>query len=170
VANHRDRSPAVVGAGWDVTATGADPASSQLLESRARGDVEVARVFGIVPAELLLVAVDGSSVTYQNIAGMLDTLVRVTVAPAYLAPIEEALGDLLPRTQVVRFSLTELERLAEAERIPAEVAAIDAGIYTLPEVRASRGLPTSSSPQIPPALLPSRPSSAPIRASEVPAQ
>lgn len=154
VANHRDRSPAVLQQGWDFSMAGADPQTSQLLESRNRGDVEVARVLGIVPAELLLVALAGSSMTYQNVAQMLDTFVRVTVGPKYLALIEESFGDLLPRSQAVRFSTSELFRLAEAERITTEATAIAAGIYTLPEVRRNHGLPPTSAPAIPPALQP----------------
>lgn len=156
VANHRDHSPGVLPGGWDIASTGIDPERSQLLELRMRGDVEVARLFGIVPAELLLVYVSGSSLTYQNVAAMLDTFVRVTVQPQYLSPIEEALSDLVPRTQVVRFSFDELFRLAEPDRIGTEAAAIAAGIYTLPEVRASHGRPVVpiDPPTVPPALLP----------------
>jgi HK97 family phage portal protein len=156
VANHRDHSPAVVPQGWDVASLGADPASSQLLESRSRGDLEVGRMFGIVPAELLLVELASSTLTYQNVEQMLDTLVRVTLQPVYLSPIEESLSDLLPRTQVVRFSFDELRRLAEPEAITTYAAAIGAGIYDLPEVRRKLGQPVTSNPQIPPALQPTR--------------
>ena len=156
IENHRDHSPAVLGAGWDLHETGVDPAKSQLLETRARGDQEVARMFGIVPAELLLVTLTSSSLTYQNVAAMLDTLVRVTLQPTYLSPIEEGLSDLLPRTQVVRFSFDELRRLAEPEAVQTYAAAIAAGIYDVPEVRARLGKPARSDPQIPPALQPTR--------------
>lgn len=154
MATHQDRSPAVLQNGWDVTTTGANPETSQLLESRSRGDVEVARVLGIVPAELLLITLASSSLTYQNVAQMLDTFVRVTVGPKYLALIEESFGDLLPRSQAVRFSTSELFRLAESERIATEATAIAAGIYTLPEVRRGHGLPAGNAPAIPPALQP----------------
>jgi HK97 family phage portal protein len=156
VANHRDHSPGVLGAGWDLSATGTDPSSSQLLESRGRGDQDVARMFGIVPAELLLVSLNSSSLTYQNVAAMLDTLVRVTLQPAYLSPIEEGLSDLLPRTQVIRFSFDELRRLAEPEAVATYAAAIAAGIYDVPEVRAKLGQPPTSNPQIPPSLKPTQ--------------
>lgn len=156
IENHKDHSPAVLGAGWDLDKTGADPTSSQLLESRSRGDTEVARIFGIVPPELLLLALTGSSLTYQNVSAMLDTLVRVTVQPLYLSPIEESLSDLLPRTQVVRFSVDELRRLAEPDAINTYKTAIEAGIYDLPEIRRKLGQPPTSNPQIPPALRPTR--------------
>jgi hypothetical protein len=113
-------------------------------------------MFGIVPAELLLVALAGSSLTYQNVVGMLDTLVRVTLQPTYLSPIEEGLSDLLPRTQVVRFSFDELRRLAEPDAIATYAAALSAGIYDVPEIRRRLGQPATSNPQIPPALQPTR--------------
>ena len=93
----------MVGAGWDVQEMSGNPESSQLLETRRNGVLEVARIFGIVPADLLLVELNGSSLTYQNIAGMLDTFMRVTGQPEYLAPIEAGLSDLVPSTQAVRF-------------------------------------------------------------------
>jgi len=154
IENHRDHSPAVLPQGWEFDESTGNPESSQLLETRRAGVLEVARIWGIVPAELLLAELGGSSLTYQNIAGMLDTFMRVTGQPEYVSPIEAGLSDLVPSTQVVRFDLGELFRLAEADRVPLEVAAISAGIYTLEEVRRSRGLPLESAPRIPPELAP----------------
>lgn len=154
VENHRDHSPGVLSQGWDIHETGGNPESSQLLETRRAGVLEVARMFGVVPAELLLAELGGSSLTYQNVAGMLDTFVRVTVQPEYLSPIEAAMSDLVPQTQAVRFDLGELFRLAEAQRITVEAQAIAAGIYTLEEVRREHGLPLESTPRIPPELAP----------------
>jgi phage portal protein BeeE len=149
----------ILPAGWDLHETGGNPDSAQLLETRRNGVLETARIFGIVPAELLLAELGGSSLTYQNIAGMLDTFMRVTGQPEYLSPIEEGLSDLLPRTQAVRFSLTELFRLSEPELIDTAVKALGAGIYTLPEVRRSLGRAPASNadPGIPPALRPTPP-------------
>jgi len=128
IENHRIRSPGVLPQGWDLHETGGDPETSQLLETRRAGVLEAARIFGIVPAELLLVELSGSSLTYQNIAGMLDTFMRVTGQPEYLSPIEAALSDLLPATQTVRFDLGELFRLSESDRVTTEAAALAAGI------------------------------------------
>jgi hypothetical protein len=159
VANHAVRSPGILPAGWDLHETGGNPDSAQLLETRRNGVLETARIFGIVPAELLVAELGGSSLIYQNVAGMLDTFMRVTGQPEYLAPIEEGLSDLLPRTQAVRFSLTELFRLSEPELIDTAVKALGAGIYTLPEVRRSLGRAPASNadPGIPPALMPTPP-------------
>lgn len=156
VQNHTDHSPGVVGQGWDVQEVGGNPESSQLLETRRAGVLEVARIWGIVPAELLLAELGGSSLTYQNIERMLRTFMKVTGQPEYLDPIEAGMSDLVPDTQAVRFDLGELYRLDESERVTTEAAAIAAGIYTLPEVRRGRGLPPGNSPRIPAELAPTR--------------
>jgi len=159
IANHRDNSPGILPAGWDLHETGGNPDAAQLLETRRNGVLEVARIWGIVPAELLLAELGGSSLTYQNIAGMLDTFMRVTGQPEYLSPIEEGLSDLLPRTQAVRFSLAELFRLAEPDYIASAVQAIGAGILSVPEVRRGLGRTPvpEANPPIPPALMPTPP-------------
>jgi HK97 family phage portal protein len=167
LANRSAHEPAVLGNGWDLTATGGDPSTAQLLETRRNGVLECARIWGIVPAELLLAELGGTSLTYQNIAQMLDTFMRVTGQPEYLSPIEAGLSDLVPSTQAIRFDTSELFRLAEAERIHVGAEAITSGIYTLPEVRRSFGLPVESAPAIPPSLASTPP--APAIPAEVPA-
>ena len=62
------------------------------------------------------------------------TLVRVTVQPVYLAPIEEGLSDLLPGTQAVRFNTSELERLGTAARWNAYATGLAAGFVTTDQV------------------------------------
>jgi hypothetical protein len=71
---------------------------------------------GIVPAELLLVSVSGSSLTYQNVAAMPTRSSRDAATASSVGDRGGSL-DLLPRTQVVRFSFDELRRLAEPEAI-----------------------------------------------------
>lgn len=134
IERHRDHSPAVLPKGWDLHETAGDPSSSQLLETRKYGSLEVARGLGIFPAELLLAELGGSSLTYQNIADALMTLCRVTLQPVYLAPIEEGLSDLLPGTQAVRFNVSELERLGTAGRWSSYAVGLGAGFITPEQV------------------------------------
>lgn len=154
IENHRDHSPAVLPKGWDLTEPGADPGSSQLLETRKWGALEVARGLGIFPPELLLAEVGGSSLTYQNIAEALMTFLRVTVQPLYLAPTEESLSDLLPGTQTARFSTAEIERLNTAARWTAYETGLRAGFLTNEQIDRWEGWQRDAAPDIPPALAP----------------
>jgi HK97 family phage portal protein len=154
VENHRDHSPAVLPKGWDLSETGTDPESSQLLESRKYGDLQVARALGIFPAELLLAELGGSSLTYQNVAEALMTLARVTLQPVYIAPIEEALSDLLPGTQAVRLNTSELERLGTAGRWNAYAAGLGAGFITPEQVDRWEGWQRDAPLPIPPPFAP----------------
>ena len=154
IENHRDHSPAVLPKGWDYTATSSTPENSQLLETRKWGTQEVARAFGIFPAELLLAEIGGSSLTYQNVAEALSTFVRVTVQPIYLNAIEEALSDLVPGTQTVRFNLAELERLGTAARWNAYEVGLRAGFVQQEQVDRWEGWDRSAPAPIPPAYAP----------------
>ena len=154
IENHRDHSPAVLPKGWDLKESGADPSASQLLETRAYGAREVARGLGIFPAELLLIESAGSSLTYQNVADALMTLCRVTLQPVYLAPIEEALSDLVPATQAVRFSTTELERLGTIQRYAAYATGLGAGFLTTEQVDRWEGWDRAAPLPVPPSSAP----------------
>jgi len=154
IENHRDHSPAVLPKGWDLSQPGANPGSSQLLETRKHGALEVARGLGIFPPELLLAEVGGSSLTYQNISEALMTFLRVTVQPLYLAPVEEALSDLLPGTQSARFSTAEIERLNTAARWTAYETGLRAGFLSTAQIDRWEGWQRDVEPDIPPALAP----------------
>ena len=127
---------------------------SQLLETRAYGAREVARGLGIFPAELLLVESAGSSLTYQNVADALMTLCRVTLQPVYLAPIEEALSDLVPGTQAVRFSTSELERLGTIQRYAAYATGLGSGFLTTEQVDRWEGWDRAAPLPVPPSSAP----------------
>jgi len=154
IENHRDHSPAVLPKGWDLKEPGAAPEASQLLETRKWGALEVARGLGIFPPELLLAEVGGSSLTYQNIAEALMTFLRVTVQPLYLAPVEEALSDLLPGTQSARFSTAEIERLNTAARWTAYETGLRAGFLSTDQIDRWEGWQRDTPPDIPAALAP----------------
>lgn len=169
VANHRDHSPAVLPKGWDLHETAVDPGSSQLLETRKYGALEVARGLGIFPAELLLAELGGSSLTYQNVADALMTLCRVTLQPVYLAPIEEGLSDLLPSTQAVRFNTSELERLGTAARWQSYATGLGAGFITPDQVDRWEGWRRDEPLPIPAPFAPTPPAPSPVTLSRPPA-
>jgi len=154
IASHADHSPAVLPKGWDLKETSTNPESSQLLETRRWGALEVARGLGIFPAELLLAELGGSSLTYQNVADALMTFCRVTLQPVYLAPIEEALSDLVPGTQAVRINTSELERLGTAQRWASYAAGLGAGFVTTEQIDRWEGWQRDEAPPLPPPLAP----------------
>jgi HK97 family phage portal protein len=154
IENHRDHSPAVLPKGWDLKETGGNPESSQLLETRKYGALEVARGLGIFPAELLLAELGGSSLTYQNVADALMTFARVTLQPVYLAAIEEGLSDLLPSTQAVRFNTSELERLGTSARFTTYETGLRAGFITPEQIDRWEGWQRDAPLPIPPPLAP----------------
>jgi phage portal protein BeeE len=115
------------------------PVEAQLVEMRRFGVAEVARLAGI-PGPLLLVELAGSSLTYQNISQVAIEFARATLAPLYLAPIEETLSDLLPRGWAVRADLDELFRADLPTRWDAYRVGVDGGWMTADEVRAVEGI------------------------------
>lgn len=154
IANHRNRSPAVLTKGWNIKESQISPETSQLLETRKWGVQEVARVLGIFPAELLLAELNGSSLTYQNISEALLTFLRVTAQPVYLDAIEAGLSDLVPSTQTVRFSTAELERLGTSGRWAAYQLALSAGFITTEQIDRWEGWDRSTPAPIPPQYAP----------------
>jgi HK97 family phage portal protein len=130
--------PAVIGNGVSLDFPGTDPQKSQMQESRAYGSTVVARLLGIPPA-LLLVETSGATITYTNGSKALDDLIRSTVLPRYLAPIEAAWSDLTPTTQVVRFDLGEMQRADIEARFGLYGTGIDKGFLKPEEARAAEG-------------------------------
>jgi len=131
-------SPRVLGGGLDADFPGVDPQAAQLLETRSEGARSVARLLGIPPA-LLLVDMEGSNVTYTNVATLITELVRSTLAPMYLVPIEQVMSDLLPYGQSVRFDLGELERASLSDRLAIYGQAIPLGLLDPKDAAKAEG-------------------------------
>jgi HK97 family phage portal protein len=149
-ADARARSRAAVASGGiEPVFPGASVADAQLLETRRFHVVEVARLFGI-PAPLLLAELGGGGyISYANVGQLFAELVRTTLAPEYLAPIEAAWSDLLPSSTVVAFDTGELLRADQPARVDMYGAAIAAGIMTTDEARAAEGWPAPGEPPAP---------------------
>lgn len=114
------------------------PSEVQFLESRAFDVLGVGRMFGI-PAHMLLAAVNGSSLTYQNVNDAATDFIRWTLM-AYLREIEDTLTAILPRGTIVRFNLDALLRANPAARMATHKTAIDAGIYSPAYARLIEGI------------------------------
>lgn len=130
---------AVLGSGLDYKPVLLSPKDAQFLETRQFDTTALARLFGI-PAHMFLAAVEGSSMTYSNMAQADMSFVRWTLMD-YLREIEEAFTAILPSTQTARFNLDALIRPDTKTRYEAHKLGIDAGWLDKDEVRAIEGLP-----------------------------
>ena len=139
----RGRGVVVLGSGLTYNPVYLSPRDAQFIESQQFERTQVAMMFGI-PATYMLAGVEGNSMTYTNLE-MVDTqFVRYTLMK-YLKEIEEALTDLVPRGQVVRFKVEALLRADTKTRYDSYKVAIDAGFLSVNEVREIEGkLPLSA--------------------------
>lgn len=133
------REIAVLGSGVNYSPVLLSPEDAQFIESQRFTKTEIATLFGI-PAHLLLASIEGSSMTYTNIASADLTFVRWSLM-AYLREIEESLTAVLPGQQVARFNLDAITRPDITTRYQAHKTAIDAGFMSVDEVRDIEGLP-----------------------------
>jgi phage portal protein BeeE len=122
----------------DLAFPGVDPQHAQLQEARSYGATVAATIFGI-PASLLHVQTSGATITYTNPAGALEEVVKTTVAPRYLVPIERAWSRLVPSTQSVRFDLADMQRADIGARATIYQALIPLGVMVPEEARANEG-------------------------------
>ena len=130
--------PAVASGGVDPVFPGMDPEKSQLQQTRDYGNTVSARLLGI-PAALLHVATSGATITYANAQGAVDELVKATLVPLYLAPVEAWWSDLVPRTAAVRFQLGELTRADIVTRWQVYTAAHAMDALSADEARQLEG-------------------------------
>lgn len=129
----------VLGKGLDFEPLFLNPADAQWLEVRKFNVTDVARLFG-VPSSLLLVSLDGNSLTYSNVEQEWLAFTRFTLM-AYLRRIEESLTKLAPAGQTVRFNLEALLRSDTKTRYESYRVGIDAGWLHPDEARAHEDLP-----------------------------
>lgn len=126
------------------------PKDAQFLETQQFTTTALARLFGI-PAHLMLAVVEGSSMTYQNLAQADLSFTRWTLA-TYYREVEEAFTSLLPRGQVARFNLDSIIRPDINTRYTAHQTALDAGFLTVDEVRSLEGYAPLQSDEKDPAV------------------
>ena len=112
-----------------------------VLEAITYLDATVARVLGLPPSILATQAL--SSLTYSTVTQELARWL-VNLNATYLTRIELFWSDMMPRTKFAQFDTTNLTKLAAAEQLEFDTAAIAAGILTVNEVRATRGLEPSN--------------------------
>lgn len=140
-----------VGSGLTPHMLNLDPENAQLTGSRMLNRGESALMFGI-PGRLLEYAESGSSITYANVGDLATELVRLTLSPMYLEPIEQAFSDLRPRGHEVRFDVSGFQRADVKTRYEIHKQAIETGIYT-PEYAAREEGVISGSSEVEPVPL-----------------
>lgn len=128
---------------------------SQLIESRLNNRAEVALMFGI-SGRLLEYAASGSAITYANVGDLATELLRLTLAPYYLEPLEQAFSDLLPRGTEARFDVDGLQRADPKTRYEIHEKAIKLGVYSLEHAQEIENIDPddagepAAQPQLPP--------------------
>jgi HK97 family phage portal protein len=130
---------AVLGNSFKYTPVYLKPEELQFLQVQQFNITQVARMFG-VPASLMLTAVEGSSMTYQNVAQEWLAFVRFSMM-SYLILIEDALSDFLPGNTRAKFNLEVILRADTTTRYAAHASALAAGWMTIDEVREIEDLP-----------------------------
>ena len=129
----------VLGKGLHYNPLMISPKDALWIEAQQFDTLEIARIFG-VPSSLMMTAIDGNSMTYSNVEQEWLGFVRFGLM-AYLRKIEDALTQLTPRGQTVRFNLDALLRSDTTTRYRAHETAIRSGFLTRDEVRAIENLP-----------------------------
>lgn len=127
-----------VGYGIEPHMIAVDPEGAQLPSIRLQNRGEVALMFGI-SGRLLEYAESGSSITYANVGDLATELVRLSLHPTYLEPIEQAFSDLRPRGTEVRFDVDGFQRADQKTRYDIHEKAISLGIYDAEEAAAKEG-------------------------------
>lgn len=113
-----------------------------LIEGRKTAALEIARACGM-PAWVVDVGIDGSSLSYSNVASRSRELIDYGVS-SYLEAISGRLSmdDILPHGVWCDFDTDELLRDDFAARMAAYKVAQESGVYTTDELRAKeRGRP-----------------------------
>lgn len=141
VGGKRDLGPQVrvLGHGLKYAPIMLKPDEAQWLEAQSFSVLDVARMFGL-PADYLLAAVEGTSLTYANLEMIDAQFLRTTLFPLYLRKIEAALTQLLPRGQRARFKTAELLRPDAKTRAEIDGVYIDKGVYDGEYVRRREGI------------------------------
>lgn len=119
-----------------------------LIEGRKYSGLQLTRAMN-VPAWVTDVPLEGSSISYSNVASRSRELVDFALMP-YLSAIEARLSadDILPRGVWCRYDLTELLRGDFGQRMADYEVAIRSGVYSLEQVqRMEHGAAAEPSPE-----------------------
>lgn len=128
----RQRKPAVLTGGLKWRSITTSAADMQMLEHREAIVRDISRVYRI-PLHLIN-GTGGDSQTYQNIESAGVNFVRYTLLP-FMRRLEDAISEMLPLTQRVRFNADEFQRADLMTRVKAQQVQIMSGTMSPNEAR-----------------------------------
>ena len=128
----RRRKPAVLTGGLKWRSITTSAADMQMLEHREAIVRDISRVYRI-PLHLINGS-GGDSQTYQNIESAGTNFVRYTLLP-FMRRLEDAISEMLPLTQRVRFNADEFQRADLQTRVQAHQIQILSGTMSPNEAR-----------------------------------
>lgn len=133
----RAGSTAYLFGGTKYTALSLSPEALQLVNTKKFAAETIAMMFGVPPHKLGL-----SGVTTFAGAGLAEmNRDFLTALRPYMLRIENVLSTQLPPTQSVKFNTTDLTQLDRKTLEETQNSSVNAGVITVNEARAERGLP-----------------------------
>lgn len=131
----------ILGGDADITTLTVAPEQAQFLETRRFSAAEIAANLFHVPPDMVGVAIDGSSMTYQNMETRWTEFIRSACQP-WMTRIERALSwHLLPRPQFIKFVPDVYLRADTKTRYETHKIGVDAGFLLEDEARGFENLP-----------------------------
>lgn len=131
-SHFKHRRPAVLANGMKWRPINASAADMEMLGHREAIIRDIARAYRI-PLHLIS-GTGGDSQTYQNVEQAGINFVRYTLLP-WMRRIEDAISQMLPLTQKVRFNADELMRADLMTRVQAARVQIESGTLSPNEAR-----------------------------------
>jgi len=136
MSTQRDRSPAVIPAADEIKPLAWNPTEMQMIEARQFGLTEWALVLGLPPYFL---GASKSSDTYSNIQQEALNFAKFSLN-GIKQRFEQTLSALLPRGTKVEADLSNLLKTDTKTELETYQIGLNAGIYTIDEVRERMGL------------------------------
>jgi HK97 family phage portal protein len=128
----KSHRPGLLSAGAKYVKTGVAPDEAQMLESRKLAIEEMARIFRVPPA-MIGVTTPGA-MSYSSVEQNSINFVIHTLRP-YLVKIEDAYSRLLPGGAFLKFNVDGLLRGDFATRVQGYSTGLQAGFYSVDDVR-----------------------------------
>jgi HK97 family phage portal protein len=147
-----DRGIAVLGKGLGFAPTIISPEDAQFLENQQFSVTEIANIFGI-PAPYLLAAVQGNSMTYQNLESVDTQFVKYGLM-TYLKVIEDAMTEVLVRGQKAQFKLDTFLRPDAKTQAEIHQIYLMSNVLSRAEVRQQKGWTGPPPPEEKPVVQP----------------